>query len=990
MIIIKLEKSKFKNIKLILSKFKIVNFKESNDGYIYLQCFHRNKDIDLTKINLLNDIPLYFYENTVNSLREIFYTPFLFNFKYISNQDFPLDDFINLIPIESSKYLLFSYDLNPSTPQINDIVYVTVHFKFTFNSFTKEGLIFKPETANFWNNSTTDITITKFGRIPMSRQGSQFKDINNLTIASNDSPSFLTNTSFFKCFYNDTDNNNLYINNSITVWDTSDVIDMRYMFYRANNFNCDIGNWTTSNVSFMDNMFYGCTSFNQNIGNWNTSKVESMSSMFYGCTSFNQNIGNWNTSNVKSMDYMFSECKNFNQNLNNWDFSHVKIIKYIFNNATNFNNGDSTHFNVIFNGDLSSLEGFFFGCKNFNKEINNNGSFWDTSNITNMSKLFSGAISFDSPISKWNTTKVTNMSSMFNNASSFNQTISYDSSNDYWNTNNVVNMSFMFFNASKFNSYIGNWNISNVTEINNMFNLATSFNNGDTTNAYSKPLNFIFNQNLTNIDYLFSGALNFNQSVSYNVNNNYWNTSNIISMNFCFYNTTLFKNGNDLIDSVPMNWILNNNLSRADGAISGDPNYLFAPLYFSVDNELLTSVISPFKGTNYQGNPSIPNIDYSDFGKNWNLIDSLVYTSINKTPYKPDWVDIVTDMCGNILAIDNYTTSSPIVGIYVSTDLGNTINKITTYLSSTNVTKNIYPNLRCCVSSKNGSIKIVIPYVTTTLSDYSVVSDFTYPLTGFYYSNDYGFTWYEKTVNASNRNFICSGINGLGNIIVMGASGVGTSCGVYISNDFGVSWSEVIISNSDLSDIVAVNVSFSGRFMTAIAAQISPTVIVYYSSDYGLTWTNIFNIPQSEVTFPTTRFRLNKILSMNDDGNKIFISSFTYFYYLYFNDNTWTINKTKLTNPSTTSGFFNVISSYTGNYILTCRNPLTQTINRNILIDNSLNSWETSDTIFPGGTFNITTDIFGKFSYVIVSNNTLNSNGEYIYNGIYRSILPNI
>ena len=56
---------------------------------------------------------------------------------------------------------------------------------------------------------------------------------------------------------------------------------------------------------------------------------------------------------------------------------------------------------------------------NFNKFIGN----WETSNVTNMSRMFSNATNFNQDIGNWKTLNVTNMSSMFNNAIKFNKYI---------------------------------------------------------------------------------------------------------------------------------------------------------------------------------------------------------------------------------------------------------------------------------------------------------------------------------------------------------------------------------------------------------------------------------------------------------------------------------------------------------------------------------------------------------------------------------------
>ena len=95
---------------------------------------------------------------------------------------------------------------------------------------------------------------------------------------------------------------------------------------------------------------------------------------------------------------------------------------------------------------------------------------WDTSRVTDMSKLFVGKSKFNSDISKWDTSAVTNMYSMFNGAELFNQDISK------WDTSNVENMSEMFYDAEAFNQDITKWDTSKVTDMSSMFYNASVFN----------------------------------------------------------------------------------------------------------------------------------------------------------------------------------------------------------------------------------------------------------------------------------------------------------------------------------------------------------------------------------------------------------------------------------------------------------------------------------------------------------------------------------
>ena len=117
-----------------------------------------------------------------------------------------------------------------------------------------------------------NMTIDDFNSIPMSRQGSQFKNYTgSFPSTSTNIPTLLANTSCFE------------------------------MFYGASNFNQDIESWDTTSVTDMEDMFKSASSFNQNIGLWNVSSVTDMKEMFYGGSNFNQNLGSWDVSSVTDM-----------------------------------------------------------------------------------------------------------------------------------------------------------------------------------------------------------------------------------------------------------------------------------------------------------------------------------------------------------------------------------------------------------------------------------------------------------------------------------------------------------------------------------------------------------------------------------------------------------------------------------------------------------------------------------------------------------------
>jgi len=96
---------------------------------------------------------------------------------------------------------------------------------------------------------------------------------------------------------------------------------------------------------------------------------------------------------------------------------------------------------------------------------------WDTSNITNMSRLFTSARSFDGDLSGWDTSKVTDMNTMFEQANAFT-----GRGLSEWDTSSAVNMGRMFKDTPRFNADLSNWNTSSATAMRSMFSGAYAFN----------------------------------------------------------------------------------------------------------------------------------------------------------------------------------------------------------------------------------------------------------------------------------------------------------------------------------------------------------------------------------------------------------------------------------------------------------------------------------------------------------------------------------
>ncbi len=81
-------------------------------------------------------------------------------------------------------------------------------------------------------------------------------------------------------------------------------------------------------------------------------------------------------------------------------------------------------------------------------------SYWDTSQVADMSQLFYSAQRFNEDISRWDVSNVIYMDGLFDFAKSFNQPL------NTWDVSKVQSMKNMFFRAEKFNQPLDKWNVS--------------------------------------------------------------------------------------------------------------------------------------------------------------------------------------------------------------------------------------------------------------------------------------------------------------------------------------------------------------------------------------------------------------------------------------------------------------------------------------------------------------------------------------------------
>ena len=204
-----------------------------------------------------------------------------------------------------------------------------------------------------------------------------------------------------------------------------------------------------------------------------------------------QAVGQWGDIRWKSMKEAFAGCSNLEIIATDApDLSAVTDMSRMFQNATSFNQ-DIGRWDV---GKVINMHAMFHGATAFNQEISN----WDVSNVEIMRNMFWKATSFNKDIGSWDVSNVTSITWMFEGATSFNQDISD------WNVSSSTSMLGMFKDATSFNQDISRWDMSNVESTTSMFDGATSFNQD------------ISGWDVSNVIYMtgmFKGATSFNQDL---------------------------------------------------------------------------------------------------------------------------------------------------------------------------------------------------------------------------------------------------------------------------------------------------------------------------------------------------------------------------------------------------------------------------------------------------------------------------------------------
>ena len=177
---------------------------------------------------------------------------------------------------------------------------------------------------------------------------------------------------------------------------------------------------------------------------------------------------------------------------------------------------------------VTDMEGMFYNCFKLN---NLNVSNWDVSNVTNMNNMFKDCYKLTSlDLSNWDTSSATTMAGMFSACTNL---VTVDTTN--WNTSSVTNMAHMFGRESTGDTHLGCENLEKVIgiedwNVDNVKDMSQMFYGAWMLETLD--LSKWDTSNVTNMAVMFCGAGADNPNFSLNIKD--WDVSKVLYMEYMF------------------------------------------------------------------------------------------------------------------------------------------------------------------------------------------------------------------------------------------------------------------------------------------------------------------------------------------------------------------------------------------------------------------------------------------------------------------------
>ncbi len=137
-------------------------------------------------------------------------------------------------------------------------------------------------------------------------------------------------------------------------FNTSSVINMKFMFLGLPLSSIDLSSWDTSNVTDMGSMFGGSKLTSIDLSNWNTSNVTNMGGMFADSKLTSIDLSSWDTTGLENASSMFVNNEQLTTvNLSGWETDSLTTAKNMFKNVIRLDTLDVSSWGDIA-GDLAN------------------------------------------------------------------------------------------------------------------------------------------------------------------------------------------------------------------------------------------------------------------------------------------------------------------------------------------------------------------------------------------------------------------------------------------------------------------------------------------------------------------------------------------------------------------------------------------------------------------------------------------------------------
>ena len=363
---------------------------------------------------------------------------------------------------------------------------------------------------------------------------------------------------------------------------------------------------------------------------------------------------------------------------------------------------------------------------------------FDTSNVTNMSHMF-GTVDDFTPfmdktldLSSFNTSKVTDMSSMFEYCR-FSELII-----DNFDTSNVKDMSFMFLGCNDLTELnLTNFNTSKVESMYGMFEGCHNLTNLDVT-----PLN---TNNVTNMRAMFSSCYfltnlnvtNFNTNNVTDMSSMFNNCSSLTNLNVTNFNTSNVTNMSYMFASC-------NNLTNIDVTHFNTNNvtnmsYMFSSCFdltsldlTSFNTSNVTDMTYMFCGNSLNQTMSLNNIYISSKWNVSNVTSSsrMFYKCTSLPNFNSSYITktkAIPTFSGGYLTLDmegKYFSITPDSNSYTIS------NSITGYSSNQTINPSELTKWRVIASNRTGNLELVSDTISSTKIYFSGVTGYANLVSG--------------------------------------------------------------------------------------------------------------------------------------------------------------------------------------------------------------------------------------------------------------------